>query len=71
MTTLSPRRSTACTRPNDQTPQPWLTLEKVESATAEWVDWFNHHSLYEYCGHIPPVEPETAYYARPQSQAAG
>jgi putative transposase len=42
---------------------PWRTLEQVEFATAEWVDWFNHHRLYEYCGDIPPSELEDAFYA--------
>ena len=32
---------------------PWRTLDAVEYATAEWVDWFNHRRLYEYCGDIP------------------
>ena len=42
--------------------KPWRTVEEVEYATAGWVDWFNHHRLYEYCGDIPPVkmEPPTA-----------
>ena len=26
---------------------PWRTLEQVEYATAEWVDWFNYSRLYE------------------------
>ena len=39
-------------------------LDEVEIATAEWVDWFNHRHLYEYCGDIPPAELETAYYAQ-------
>lgn len=42
---------------------PWRTIDQVEVATAEWVDWFNHRRLYEYCGDIPPAELETAYYA--------
>jgi putative transposase len=44
--------------------KPWQTIDEVELATAEWVDWFNHRRLYEYCGDIPPVELETAYYAQ-------
>lgn len=44
---------------------PWKTPAEVEFATAEWVDWFNHRRLYEYCGDIPPSELEAAYYARP------
>ena len=51
--------------------KPWRTIEAVELATAEWVDWFNHHRLYEYCGDIPPIELETAYYAQIRRPAAG
>ena len=41
-----------------------MTDSEVELATAEWVDWFNHRRLYEYCGDAPPAELEAAYYAR-------
>jgi putative transposase len=51
--------------------KPWRTIEDVEVATAQWVDWFNHRRLYEYCGDIPPAELETAYYAQHQRPAAG
>lgn len=44
--------------------KPWRTVDEVEIATAEWVDWFNHRRLYEYCGDIPPAELEEAHYAR-------
>ena len=42
--------------------RPWRTVEQVEYATAEYVDWFNHRRLYENCGDIPPAELEEAYY---------
>lgn len=51
--------------------KPWRTIEYLELATAQWVDWFNHHRLYEYCGDIPPAELEAAYYAQEQRPAAG
>jgi putative transposase len=51
--------------------KPWRTIEELELATAEWVDWFNHRRLYEYCGDIPPVLLETAYYAQQRRPAAG
>ena len=35
--------------------RPWKTLSDVELATAEWVDWYNHHRLHGEIGHIPPV----------------
>jgi putative transposase len=47
---------------------PWRTLDAVEYATAEWVDWYNHRRLYEYSGDIPPVDLETAYYAQTRAQ---
>ena len=50
--------------------KPWRTIEDVEVATAGWVHWFNHRRLYEYCGDIPPVELETAYYAQQRRPAA-
>ena len=41
---------------------PWKSLEDVEFATMEWVDWYNHHRLHSWCGDIPPVEHEALYY---------
>ncbi len=40
---------------------PWRTVDQVEVAPAEWVDWFNHRRLYEYCGDMPPVQMEAAH----------
>ncbi len=42
---------------------PWKGVDEVEFATAEWVDWFNHRRIYDYCGDIPPAELEQAHYA--------
>jgi putative transposase len=51
---------------------PWRTIDHVELATAEWVDWFNHRRLYRHNGDIPPAEMETAHYAQnPAQQPAG
>jgi putative transposase len=50
---------------------PWKSVDDVEITTAEWVDWFNHRRLYEYCGDIPPAELEAAYYAQHHPQAVG
>jgi transposase InsO family protein len=41
---------------------PWRTLQAVEYATLEWVDWFNNRRLLEPIGHVPPAEAEAAYY---------
>jgi len=42
---------------------PWRTMEVVEFATLEWVDWFNNRRLLEPIGNIPPAEAEERYYA--------
>ena len=42
---------------------PWRSLEAVEYATLEWVDWYNTKRLLEPIGYIPPAEAEAAYYA--------
>jgi transposase InsO family protein len=42
---------------------PWRSLESVEFATLEWVDWFNNRRLLELIGNIPPAEAEERYYA--------
>ena len=41
---------------------PWKTIEEVECATLEWVDWFNNRCLLEPIGNIPPAEFEKQYY---------
>lgn len=33
---------------------PWRTVDQVEIATLEWVDWFNHRRLYEHFGDLSP-----------------
>jgi len=42
---------------------PWRTIEAVEFATLEWVDWFNHRRPLEPIGDIPPAEAEANFYA--------
>jgi transposase InsO family protein len=48
---------------------PWRTLEDVEFATLEWVDWFNNRRLLGPIGNIPPVEFEEAYYRSQEAPA--
>jgi putative transposase len=50
--------------------KPWRTIDDVELATAQWVHWFNHQRLYQYCGDIPPADLEAAYYAQRRRPAA-
>ncbi|WP_395453906.1 IS3 family transposase (plasmid) [Azospirillum melinis] len=48
---------------------PWRTLEAVEFATLEWIDWFNNRRLLEPIGNIPPAEAEARYYAQTEAVA--
>lgn len=48
---------------------PWRSMDAVEYATLEWVDWFNNRRLLESIGHVPPAEFEAEYY-RQQSGLA-
>jgi putative transposase len=43
---------------------PWRSLEAVEFATLEWVDWYNNRRLLEPIGNMPPAEAEARYYAQ-------
>jgi putative transposase len=43
---------------------PWRSVEAVEFATLEWVDWFNNRRLLEAIGNMPPAEAEARYYAQ-------
>ena len=48
---------------------PWRSLEAVEFATLEWVEWFNNRRLLEPIGNVPPAEAEARYYAKLQTLA--
>jgi transposase InsO family protein len=48
---------------------PWRTVDEVEYATLEWVDWFNNRRLLEPIGNIPPAELEMAYYRQLEESA--
>ena len=48
---------------------PWRSLDAVEYATLEWVDWFNNRRLLEPIGHVPPAEFEQEYYRSKAAQA--
>lgn len=49
---------------------PWRSVEQVELATAEWVDFWNTRRLHEACGYLPPAEYEAAYHANGEVTAA-
>jgi putative transposase len=48
---------------------PWRSLEAIEFATLEWVDWFNNRRLLEPIGNMPPAEAEERYYNQLQHTA--
>jgi putative transposase len=43
---------------------PWRSMEAVEFATLEWVDWYNNRRLLGSIGDVPPAEAESRYYAQ-------
>ena len=40
---------------------PWRTVEAVELATLDWVEWFNNRRLLAPIGYVPPAECEEQY----------
>ena len=47
---------------------PWRSIEAVEIATLEWVEWFNHRRIMGSIGNVPPAEHEATYYERAEGQ---
>jgi putative transposase len=43
---------------------PWRTVEQLEFAIFEYLDWWNHRRLHGEIGLIPPAENEAHYYAQ-------
>jgi putative transposase len=43
------------------------TIDDVEYATMEWVDWYNGRRLHSQLNYVPPEEYETTYYAQTQA----
>jgi putative transposase len=48
---------------------PWRSLEAVEYATLEWVDWSINRRLLGPIGDVPPAEYERVYYSRVEAPA--
>ena len=48
---------------------PWRTVEAVELAPLDWVDWFNHSRLLAPIGYVPPVERDEQYYRSQEAPA--
>jgi putative transposase len=46
---------------------PWRTIEQLEFALLEYIDWWNHRRLHGQIGTRPPVEVEAEYYRQHRS----
>ena len=40
---------------------PWQSINDLEIAVAEYIDWYNHRRLHSEIGLLPPVEYETRH----------
>jgi len=49
---------------------PWRTVEDVELATLEWIDWYNQRRLHGACNDVPPAEYEAMFYSRSSAAPA-
>lgn len=49
---------------------PWRSIDDLEFAVAEYIDWFNHRRLHSAIGMIPPVEAEQHHYDSHQAPVA-
>lgn len=49
---------------------PWVSINGVEIATAEWVDWWNERRLHGELDWRPPAEVESNYWATRQPALA-
>ena len=41
----------------------WKSIDDLEIAVAEYIDWFNHRRLHGEIGHVPPAEYEANHYS--------
>jgi putative transposase len=49
---------------------PWRTVEDVELATLDWIDWYNQRRLHSACNNLPPAEYEALFYSQPTATPA-
>jgi len=50
---------------------PWRSIDDLELATLEYLDWFNHRRLHTACTDLPPAEYEAIHYRHLQPATAG
>ena len=48
---------------------PWRSMDAVEYAVLEWVDWFNNRRLFGPLDYVPPAEYEADFYRRQENPA--
>jgi len=41
---------------------PWNDAAEVTLATSRWIYWYNHERLHSWCGDVPPMEFEEAFW---------
>jgi len=46
---------------------PWRSLQQLEFALFEYLDWWNHRRLHTAIGNIPPAQKEATFYAQHRS----
>jgi transposase InsO family protein len=49
---------------------PWKSVEAVELATLDWIDWYNNRRLLGPIGYVPPAEYEVQHQQRRACQMA-
>ena len=65
-----PNPPSACSTELIRRRGPWRTLDDVEIATLEWVDWFNNRRLHSELGDVPPTEHEASHYRQTAGEGA-
>jgi putative transposase len=50
---------------------PWRTRTELETATINWIYWYNERRLHGEIGDMPPEEFETMWYTHNQPASAG
>ena len=48
---------------------PWKSIDDLEIAVAEYIDWFNHRRLHGELGLVPPAEYEASQHDRTTAPA--
>ncbi|WP_425551864.1 integrase core domain-containing protein [Fodinicola feengrottensis] len=40
----------------------WNDVSEVRLATAQWIYWYSNERLHSWCGDVPPMEFEEAFW---------